>query len=32
MVVGLEIPEARFLNKSKFVPSLCFARDPRVHV
>ena len=25
------LPEARFLNKSKFVPSSCLARDPRVH-
>ena len=24
-------PEARFLNKSKFVLSSCLARDPRVH-
>ena len=28
---NLEIPEARFINKSKFVPSSCLARDPRVH-
>ena len=23
--------EARFLNKSKFMPTSCLARDPRVH-
>ena len=25
------MPEVRFSNNSKFVPSLCLARDPRVH-
>ena len=30
-LINLEIPEARFLNKSKFVPSSCLTRDPRVH-
>ena len=25
------VPEAHFLNKSKFVPSSCLPRDPRVH-
>ena len=29
--INLEIPEARFLNKSKFVPSSCLAQDPRVY-
>ena len=30
-LINLEIPEARFLNKSKFVSSTCLARDPRAH-
>ena len=31
LVTSSKQPEACFLNKSKFVPSSCLARDPRAH-